>query len=422
MGLLKQKSLVNKILFIIVFTVVLSCLLITAVGTSLIYTTTKTGIESEVVQSGKTFKELFEREYPGDFTCDGYIYSFGEVGVIAEDFYKIVNYIKCSEDMEFTIFYDDMRVFTTIVNRSGSSAVGTYAEKNVVTDVIESGKEMVYDSININGVDYIGFYSPILNSSDIISGMYFAGKPVKLAITNAESAIINFIIIALCTLAAAVFLCIFITEKMVRDLGDIKHYIGKVASGDFGVKMNKKTLERDDEIGDIGRNAEILRTNLCDMVECDPLTSLYNRRTCNIKIKELVVNKTPYAVVMCDIDYFKKINDTYGHACGDYVLKEISAILKYYAQDCSSFVSRWGGEEFLLVMPHHDKEKARVIVNGILENIRNRDFIFENKQVKVTMTFGIAEYTESDNEETVINRADNLLYSGKQSGRNRVMC
>jgi len=420
--LLKQKSLANKILFIIIFTIVVSCLLITAIGTQLIYKTTKTGIQSEVIQSGGTLKTLFEKEYSGDFACDGYVYSFGGEGIIAEDFYKIVSEIKCSSDMEFTVFYGDMRVFTTIVNESGSSAVGTYAEKNVVHDVIEAGQEKVYDSININGVEYMGYYMPIFNEAGGVSGMYFAGKPVKMATQNAKTAIIEFIIIALITLAVSAFFCIFIMEKMVRDLGDIKQYIGKVASGDFTAKMNRKTLEREDEIGEIGRNAEKLSTNLCDMIELDSLTSLYNRRTCNLKIKELLRNETPYTVVMCDIDYFKKINDTYGHACGDYVLCEVSAVIKSYAVDNSSFVARWGGEEFLLVMPLYNKEKTKVVVDAILEAIRNKDFVFEDKIVKVTMTFGISEYEVGDNEESAIKRADALLYDGKQAGRNRVMC
>jgi len=418
---LKQKSLVNKILFIIVFTVVLACLLITGVGTRLIYTTTKSGIEKEVVQAGGTFKNFFEKEYPGDFTCDGYVYRFGDMGVIAEDFYKIVSYINSSSDMEYTIFYDNMRVFTTIVNESGSSAVGTYAKENVVEDVIQNKTDTVYSGIDINGVDYIGYYMPIVNSSGEISGMYFAGKPVKLAISNAQSAIVTFIIVALITLGVSVALCIFITERMVRDLVNIKRYIGMVARGDFSVKMDRKTLERDDEIGDISRDAETLRTNLSDMIERDPLTGLYNRRTCNLKTGELIKNNIPYAVVMCDIDYFKKINDTYGHACGDFILKEISAILKKYATESSSFVSRWGGEEFLVIMPHHNVEKAKVVISAVLDEIRSREFVFEENQVKVTMTFGISEFKEGDSEESSIKRADKLLYDGKQSGRNRIV-
>lgn len=399
----------------------MACLLITAVGTQLIYTTTKSGIEKEVVQAGGTFKNIFEKEYPGDFTCDGYIYSFGDVGVIAEDFYRVVDYINCSHDMEFTIFYDDMRVFTTIVNESGSSAVGTFAADNVVSDVLKNKETKIYSDIDINGVKYIGYYTPIANSTGEISGMFFAGKPVKLAISNAQSAIIGFIIVALVTLGVSVALCIFITEKIVKDLVNIKYYIGMVARGDFSVKMDPKTLARDDEIGDISRDAQTLRTNLSDMIERDPLTSLYNRRTCNIKIKELINNEVPYAVVMGDIDYFKKINDTYGHACGDYILKEVSAILNSYAIDSSSFVSRWGGEEFLVVMPFHNTEKAKIIITAVLDEIRKREFVFEDSQIKVTMTFGISEFIKGDNEESPIKRADQLLYDGKQSGRNRIV-
>lgn len=419
---MKQKSLANKVLFLMLFTITVVAMLITFVGAKLIYDVTKSGISDEIVGAAETLQNLFRKEHPGDLNSSAYfIYRYGEKIVIAEDFYNIVDYIGCSDDVEFTVFYGDTRIFTTIVNPSGSTPVGTKAMDFVAEDVINGGKTMVYDNIDINGEIYMGCYIPIVNSDRAVAGMYFAGRPLRTAIDNVRMIIIEFVIVVAITLAISVTLCIVFTEKMIKDLGDIKQYINKIATGDFDARMQEKTLKRDDEIGDIGRNAEKLYVNLRDMVERDPLTMLLNRRSCLMKMTEFTENKILYTVVMGDIDFFKKINDTYGHACGDYVLKEVSALLKRYAGDNEAFVSRWGGEEFLIVLPSKGTEESLRIVTEILEEIRKTNYEYEGKTFKVTMTFGISQFRNGDNRESAVNRADKLLYKGKQSGRNRIV-
>ncbi len=397
-------------------------MLITFVGASLIYNNTKKGIENEIVAAAGTLESLFKKEYPGDLNSSAYfIYRFGEKIVVAEDFYNLVDYISCSEDIEFTVFYGDMRIFTTIVNPSGSTPVGTKAMDFVASDVIGGKETHVYDNIDINGTIYMGCYIPIVSSDGSVSGMYFAGRPIELANRNVITIITRFVVVAAITFILSLVFCVVFTEKMIKDLGDIKQYINKVARGDFNTRISEKTLSRDDEIGEIGRDAEKLCTNLQDMVERDPLTMLLNRRSCRMKLDELLEHKMLYTVVMCDIDFFKKINDTYGHACGDYVLKEVSAILKRYAGENDAFASRWGGEEFLLVFRSKNTKETLEIVADILEEIRSTEYIFDDKQLKVTMTFGVSQVRNEDNAESAVNRADKLLYNGKQNGRNRIV-
>ena len=419
---LKQKSIANQILFIILFAIALVSVLITFVGASLIYNDTKRGIEKEISAAAGTLQNLFENEHPGDLNSSAYfIYRFGEKVVVAEDFYEIVERISCSEDMEFTVFYGDMRIFTTIINPSGSTPVGTTAMDFVSEDVIGSGETHVYDNIDINGAVYMGCYIPIFNSDGTVSGMYFAGKPIEMAIENARTLVIRFIIVAIIAFLLSTFMCIFFTEKIIRNLGDIKQYINKIARGDFSAGMEEKTLSRNDEIGEIGRDALKLCTNLRDMVERDPLTMLFNRRSCLMKIRELMDNRMLYTVALGDIDFFKKINDTYGHACGDYILKEISAVMKKYADLNDSFVSRWGGEEFLMVLRSKDTGEAYSVISAMLDEIRSTEYEFEGQKIKVTMTFGVSKVETGDNAESAVNRADTLLYSGKQAGRNRIV-
>ena len=208
---------------------------------------------------------------------------------------------------------------------------------------------------------------------------------------------------------------------MIKDLREIKQYINKVASGDFSANLSEKALKRDDEIGDIGRHAQILCSNLRDMVERDPLTMLLNRRSCRIKLDELIEKNAGYSAVMADIDYFKSINDTYGHACGDFVLKEISALLKNYSDKYGGFSARWGGEEFLMVFPEKNIQETLEIAGMILDDIRSQRYSFENHTINVTMTFGIAQAEKGETADLTINRADALLYQGKDNGRNRIV-
>lgn len=404
------------------FTIIFISVLITIVGTNLIYNNTKKGIEREIVAAAGTLEKLFEKEFPGDLNSSAYfIYRAGETVVVAEDFYNLVDCISYSSDIEFTVFYGDMRIFTTIVNPSGSTPVGTKAMDFVVRDVIDGNQTCVYDNIDINGATYMGCYIPIVSSDGSVSGMYFAGKPIELAVENARTVIIRFIIVAAVATIISLLSCLVFTKRMIRDLSDIKQYINKIAVGDFSGRMREKTLKREDEIGDIGRNAEKLSANLQDMVERDPLTMLLNRRSCLMKIRELMENKMLYTVVMGDIDFFKKINDTYGHACGDYVLREVSAVLKKYSEQNDAFVSRWGGEEFLIVFRSLNAEETLAVVTDILNEIREAEYTYDNNDVKVTMTFGISQVQPDDNSETTVNRADKLLYKGKQAGRNRIV-
>ena len=152
----------------------------------------------------------------------------------------------------------------------------------------------------------------------------------------------------------------------------------------------------------------------------DNLTGIYNR----IKLDEVLINqlnrancyKEIFGVIMIDIDYFKKVNDTYGHQVGDITLIEISKLLQKSIRS-SDTLGRWGGEEFMIICPHTDLIGMKKLANNIRIKIENYTFpIIKNK----TASFGITIYKENDNLEKIISRADNALYVSKDKGRNRV--
>jgi len=156
----------------------------------------------------------------------------------------------------------------------------------------------------------------------------------------------------------------------------------------------------------------------------DPLTGLHNRR----KMMEVLENEEvrtertnqPFCIVMCDIDHFKIFNDTYGHDCGDYVLVEISRLIRANTRK-QDFVGRWGGEEFLLLYPETNMAGGRTVTEKVRAVIENTIFLYKGTPLKITMTFGIGLSSGNKSLDEVISEADAALYEGKKQGRNRVV-
>ena len=160
------------------------------------------------------------------------------------------------------------------------------------------------------------------------------------------------------------------------------------------------------------------------MADLDPLTKLMNRRSVtedlNALIKNYRNNGNPVSISIGDIDLFKKINDTYGHDCGDYVLKEISEMFVKFMEG-KGIVGRWGGEEFLFIFSQMNGDDAFNELENLREQIECRDLCFNAHHIKITMTFGLEEFCIQDGIEDTIKGADEKLYLGKESGRNKVV-
>ncbi|MDO9208386.1 MAG: PAS domain S-box protein [Sulfuricurvum sp.] len=153
----------------------------------------------------------------------------------------------------------------------------------------------------------------------------------------------------------------------------------------------------------------------------DRLTGLYNRlKLDEVFMYELVQSKrfhAPLSIILLDIDHFKHVNDTYGHQVGDQVLQHIANILRSIGRQADT-IGRWGGEEFLIVLPQTDRDGAIKMGEKIRLAVEDYSFPVIGKK---TASFGIAEFHEEDNESTLVERADRALYRAKNEGRNRVV-
>jgi diguanylate cyclase (GGDEF)-like protein len=155
----------------------------------------------------------------------------------------------------------------------------------------------------------------------------------------------------------------------------------------------------------------------------DFLTKLANRKVIDEELERFegffLRFKDNYSVVFFDIDYFKKINDTYGHMAGDVVLTSFAQILKKKSRDMD-IVGRFGGEEFIAILPKTDIEGARTYAESIRVAVEKTKFIYKETRIEVTVSAGCAERKSTKSLKELIKTSDERLYKAKQNGRNRV--
>ncbi|MBL7216191.1 MAG: diguanylate cyclase [Desulfobacteraceae bacterium] len=174
------------------------------------------------------------------------------------------------------------------------------------------------------------------------------------------------------------------------------------------------------------RDVGLAREKMAEMATMDQLTGLYNRRYFMEALERDMARVKRHgiglAISMMDLDYFKGINDTYGHSAGDMVLSEIGKILKKWARQVD-LVCRYGGEEFVVIMPDTGLEGGKIACERLRKMVGEHPFEYEASQFQMTISIGIAEYSGSEDQllPDLIKRADAALYRAKNEGRNRVI-
>lgn len=164
--------------------------------------------------------------------------------------------------------------------------------------------------------------------------------------------------------------------------------------------------------------------NIQETTLIDDLTGVYNRRyireRLEVDVEKSIREQKSMSVIMADIDYFKEINDTYGHIVGDNVLKDFTRIAsKYIRSNGSDWIGRYGGEEFLIVLNDTDEDKAEIIAERIRKNLEETTLEYKGNKFSITCSFGVYGFRDLDmNTEDIIHRADINLYEAKEKGRN----
>lgn len=197
-------------------------------------------------------------------------------------------------------------------------------------------------------------------------------------------------------------------SKMLKNL-----ILAKELSNEYNTKLEEEIKNRTAQIEE--KNRLLLKLSITDK-----LTNLYNRN----KLDEILIDEVnranrsskSFGVILIDIDYFKSVNDTYGHQMGDTVLKEFAQILEESSRKTDT-VGRWGGEEFLIICSEANLEGILTLANKIKDRIQTNKFSIKEQK---TASFGVAIYKKDENVNELIKRADEALYKAKEGGRNKV--
>jgi two-component system, cell cycle response regulator len=186
-----------------------------------------------------------------------------------------------------------------------------------------------------------------------------------------------------------------------------------------------RTKALQDELLQKNRQLTELLAKVEALASTDPLTGLYNRRqfesTLEVEWERSQRFSHPISCLILDIDFFKAVNDTYGHKIGDLVIVEVAEIIRKNVRDID-IAARWGGEEFIALLPRTENAQCMTVARRILEDVSENDF----KHVpgrRITVSIGLSYLNRSiDTKEKLVDTADRALYEAKRKGRNRVEC
>ncbi|VAX14837.1 diguanylate cyclase (GGDEF domain) [hydrothermal vent metagenome] len=214
----------------------------------------------------------------------------------------------------------------------------------------------------------------------------------------------------------------------LQEIKDIQHHIltetleiQKINSAvrDQLAESEIKLNQANEKILRLEQNLEMARQEK----STDQLTQVFNRRFFDETMEKTIANFERYgeesALIMMDIDHFKKFNDTYGHIAGDQVIRTVADITRESVR-VGDIVARYGGEEFVVILNHANLKDAAKVAETIRKNVKAHEFGVGGKTVHATVSLGVAEFTKGDTSKQVVERSDKRLYMAKKGGRDRV--
>lgn len=338
--------------------------------------------------------------------------------------YSVLDSFSESFDADVSIFCTDVRALTTFRDGDGNRMINTGTSAIVSGDVYEGGHDAFYSNVLIGEDKYFAYYRPILNSDGSVFGMYGVCRNAA----NVNRGVNRTILPIILLFAVAAVLIALATGaeagRTVKMLNVLNRFMEKVAKSDFEVDLPEKMISSDDEIGVLARTGKQMQNSIRKLVNYDALTEVHNRRYAVNELREVCRSAeeegTEFCVAIGDIDFFKKVNDTYGHDAGDIVLKEVAAVFRR-RMGGQGFIARWGGEEFLFVFTNCSLEQALSVLTAVIDDIRSLEIEYEGQIISPRVSMGLVQGERGDNEEQCVKKADDLLYYAKEHGRNRLV-
>ena len=215
---------------------------------------------------------------------------------------------------------------------------------------------------------------------------------------------------------------------LISEDGDISGCIVARSTLDALSKRDISYLEQLSRQSAITINRANSYSKILQYATIDALTNLNNRRQFELRLKQEIATtkrqNNPLCAMMIDIDFFKKVNDTYGHASGDAVLRGVASMIKSALRE-SDIPARYGGEEFAILLPYTHIDEAKIVGERLRKTVESNPITInledsDVKSIKVTISMGLAEFNKTETGEELFERADKALYDAKEGGRNRV--
>jgi len=194
-------------------------------------------------------------------------------------------------------------------------------------------------------------------------------------------------------------------------------------------KLESLVTERTAELNSAMEKLSIAHNTLKTVSITDALTQVFNRfyfdKHWRIEYKRAYREQTHLSLIMLDIDHFKSVNDNYGHPAGDMCLQQVAQCILKYAGRGSDIVCRYGGEEFIIILPGTDELGAIAVAEITRKEISKLELNWEEQAIKITASLGISSLipnnSQNKNRQFMVNQADQALYQAKNSGRNQVI-
>lgn len=418
----KRKSLMGTFNYIIILPVFFIGIVMAGISYILIkknvYYEIRSGMENEAYTLANTYDVMYPGYYELVKAENLMALKKGE-HYLTNDF---IDNIKEDTGLEITIFYNDIRMITTLYS-DNKRITGSKMNSAIKKDVLENGYSKFYDDVRIEEERFFAYYLPVHNGSENIIGAICILKPANQIHSKFVKQVIPLIAIIIAGVVIITYLNYLYFGKLNKNFKHIRNFLGEVTGGNLKAEMNREALAREDEIGDVAKASVNMQRSLRNLIVKDSLTDLYNRRYCNQNLKNLseqyIKTGEPYTLAIADIDFFKKVNDTYGHIAGDEVLVSVAQIMKK-SMAGKGFAARWGGEEFLLVYTGCDMETTLTYLEMLVEAIREMRVEYDDKAIKITISIGVAT-GNGDSVDKVLCTADDRLYHAKKEGRDRVV-
>ena len=418
----KRKSLMGTFNYIIILPVFFIGIVMAGISYILIkknvYYEIRSGMENEAYTLANTYDVMYPGYYELVKAENLMALKKGE-HYLTNDF---IDNIKEDTGLEITIFYNDIRMITTLYS-DNKRITGSKMNSAIKKDVLDNGYSKFYDDVRIEEERFFAYYLPVHNGSENIIGAICILKPANQIHSKFAKQVIPLIAMIIAGVVIITYLNYLYFGKLNKNFKHIRNFLGKVTGGNLKAEMNREALAREDEIGDVAKASVNMQRSLRNLIVKDSLTDLYNRRYCNQNLKNIseqyIKTGEPYTLAIADIDFFKKVNDTYGHTAGDEVLVSVAQIMKK-SMAGKGFAARWGGEEFLLVYTGCDMETTLTYLEMLVEAIREMCVEYGDKVIKITISIGVAT-GNGDSVDKVLCTADDRLYHAKKEGRDRVV-